>query len=77
MIRTLFVTLALVGAATPAIAAPTHVYRSHNTAAALKAGCTINQVHVPSGKVIHTPPVIRCSAPVEELGSTQGKRKDA
>ncbi|WP_404333629.1 hypothetical protein AB2M62_10800 [Sphingomonas sp. MMS12-HWE2-04] len=77
MYRMLFATLALAAAATPAAASHDHVYRSHNTPAALKAGCTVSQVHVPSGKAIHTPAVIRCPAPVEALGGAETKRKQA
>ena len=77
MLRLILATVALAAAATPAAASHDHVYRSHNTAAALKAGCTVSQVHVPSGKTIHTPPVIRCPAPVEALGRTDSKRKSA
>ena len=76
MIRTFIATLALAGAATPALAHD-HVYRSHNTVAALKAGCTVSQVHVPAGKALAIPATIRCPAPVEALGGTDSKRKSA
>lgn len=76
MIRTLIATLALAGAATPALAHD-YVYRSHNTTAALKAGCTVSQVHVPSGKALAIPATIRCPAPVGALGGTESKRKSA
>ncbi|AJP73064.1 hypothetical protein [Sphingomonas hengshuiensis] len=61
MIR-LFAAAALVAAAaTPALAQD----RAHGplqVSEALKAGCSVQQVHVPAGKIGTAPAIVRCDA---------------
>uniref|UniRef100_UPI0035CA2E9D hypothetical protein n=1 Tax=uncultured Sphingomonas sp. TaxID=158754 RepID=UPI0035CA2E9D len=58
MIR-IVLAVALVATATPALANRL----AHNPAqitAALKEGCTVQQVHTPAGKIVHSPAIVRC-----------------
>jgi len=51
-------------------AAPKPVqYRSHEISVGLKAGCKVQQVHTPAGKIGNHPAILRCPAPVEGLAS--------
>lgn len=74
MIRSL-IALTLTGMlAVPASAAgAVHVYRSHHVSTALRAGCAVQQVHLPAGKTGHSrpAPILRCPGPVEGLGEAK------
>ena len=51
-------------------AAPKPVqYRSHEVSVGLKAGCKVQQVHTPAGKIGIHPAILRCPAPVASLAS--------
>ena len=55
---------ALLALAAPVQAAPAvQVYRSHDIGAALRAGCKVQQVHMPAGKLGQPPAIIRCEGP--------------
>lgn len=59
MLATLFLALAASAQAAPAV----HVYRSHDIGTALRAGCKVQQVSVPAGKLGQPPAIIRCEGP--------------
>lgn len=50
-------------------------YRSHQISAGLKAGCKVQQVHTPAGKIGsgHSP-ILRCPAAVESLEAGKVRR---
>lgn len=57
-------------------AAPQPVqYRSHQVSVGLKAGCEVQQVHTPAGKIGggHSP-ILRCPAAIERLEGRSGRR---
>jgi hypothetical protein len=58
------IALALLAATAPlhADAAPARIYRSHDVSGALAAGCTVQQVHTPAGKIGNHAAIIRCPA---------------
>lgn len=51
----------------------THIYRSHDVPAALAAGCRVQHVHTPAGKLGNAPAIIRCSTPVATLEARRAK----
>lgn len=53
-------------------AAPKPVqYRSHEVSVGLKAGCKVQQVHTPAGKMGSHPAILRCPAAVESLEASK------
>jgi hypothetical protein len=53
-------------------AAPKPVqYRSHEVSAGLKAGCKVQQVHTPAGKIGSHRAILRCPAMVESLEASK------
>jgi len=56
-------------------AAPKPVqYRSHEVSVGLKAGCKVQQVHTPAGKIGNHPAILRCPAPVKRLAGEKTSR---
>lgn len=53
----------LLALAAPAQTAPAaQVYRSHDIGTALRAGCKVQQVSIPAGKLGQPPAIIRCDS---------------
>jgi hypothetical protein len=68
------ITLAMSPAAATA-PAYTHIYRSHDVATAIKAGCKVQYVHRTGGKIgPEVPAILRCPGKVEALESRRGNR---
>ena len=55
-------TLVLATLLAPAQAAHGHapIYRSHDISGALRAGCSVQQVHTPAGKIGNQAAIVRC-----------------
>lgn len=54
----------LLALAAPTQAAPAvQIYRSHDIGTALRAGCKVQQVSIPAGKLGQPPAIIRCEGP--------------
>ena len=71
-----FAALALLGLAETDVAPKSAAqYRSHEVSVGLKAGCKVQQVHTPAGKIGSQRAILRCPAPVESLeaGKTTGR----
>ena len=57
-------------------AAPKPVqYRTHEVSVGLKAGCKVQQVHTPAGKIGSHRAILRCPAPVEALEAGAATRR--
>lgn len=56
-------------------AAPKPVqYRTDEVSVGLKAGCKVQQVHTPAGKIGSQRAIVRCPAPVESLEARVAQR---
>ena len=63
-----FAALAMFGLAETDVAPkPAVQYRSHEVSVGLKAGCKVQQVHTPAGKIGSHRAILRCPAAVESL----------
>jgi hypothetical protein len=62
-----FAALAMLGLAETDAASKSVQYRSHEVSVGLKAGCKVQQVHTPAGKIGSHRAILRCPAPVESL----------
>jgi hypothetical protein len=70
-----FAALAMLGLAETDAAPKPVLYRSHEVSIGLKAGCKVQQVHTPAGKIGSHRAILRCPAAVEsfEASKTTGR----
>lgn len=65
------IALTVAGLATPALA------HDRETTEALRDGrCTLQQVHTPAGKMIHSAPIVRCRAEVDQSRDSVANRSE-
>lgn len=68
--------IALAAAALIAIPAAAETVKPAHVGEALKAGCSVQQVHTPAGKTVQSAPIIRCS-PAAQQALAVNKANDA
>lgn len=66
-----FAALAMLGLAETDAAPKPVQYRSHEVSNGLKAGCKVQQVHMPAGKIGSHRAILRCPAAVESLEASK------
>ncbi|MEG3175915.1 hypothetical protein U1872_06710 [Sphingomonas sp. RB3P16] len=59
MLRIALATALIATVATPALANRL-AHSPAQVSAALKEGCTVQHVHTPAGKIVHSPAIVRC-----------------
>lgn len=67
----LFAALAMITFAETDAAPKPVQYRTHEVSVGLKAGCKVQQVHMPAGKIGSHRAILHCPAPVPSLEASK------